>query len=261
MSSRDIVPVDRMRSHPIDVFEPEGLFRDVSRRMDLIMEEMHRSLAEIERTGFGAAFGVRTEVTEEDGKVVVRAELPGFDEDDIDVTVAEGVLTIRAEQSTSESSKGDQNARSYSVFRHSLLLPRDIDSDKVEATLKNGMLTVTLPFRGKPLPDVKRVPVRRAEGKAALSKRYSAELKKFKESLAELRKEASDLSSEVADGLKARFENLEHLGDRFAKRIAELEDAGEGALSGLRRRLEVAWHEMSEKLAHLGDRIRHKKVE
>lgn len=260
MSSRDVVPVDRVRRHPIDIFEPEGFFGDFSRRMDMMLDEVRRSIEEIEHRGLGSAIGVRTEVSEEDGKVVVRTELPGFDEDDIDVTVAEGTLTIRAERSSFGAGKEKTDTKSYAVFRHSLLLPCDIDPDKVKAVLKNGMLTVTLPFRDRPSPDVRRVPVHRAEGTTALSKRYSAELKKFRESLSELRDEAGQLSADVAESLKARFENLERLGEKFAGRIAELEEAGEGAMSGLRRRMEAAWHDMSEKLARLSDKVRHKKA-
>lgn len=260
MSSRDIVPADQARTRALDVFDRDRSFGDFDRRLDLMMNEMHRALARFDQLTSGTVLGARTEIVEENGNVIVRAELPGYEEDDLDVTVAEGLLTIRAERSSrSDAEREADTVGTYSVFQHSLLLPSGIDTDHVEATLKNGLLTVTLPPRAEATPVMKKIAIQRAEGKKGLSKRHTENLTTFREKLNALRAEAAKIGDEVSANLKARMDDLEELGEKFAIRLSELEKASEGTVSGMRQRLEATWHEMSQGLSRLTERVRQKK--
>ncbi len=97
--------------------------------------------------GPGGALAV-TDVVETDSSIEVTIELPGLDEKDLDVSIAQDALTVRGEKKVErkEEKKGFYlSERSYgSVFR-SVPLPAGVDVDKAEARFKNGVLTVTLP--------------------------------------------------------------------------------------------------------------------
>lgn len=89
----------------------------------------------------------RIDVHETDDNIELSAELPGVEQNDVDVSVLEGVLTITGEKkSTRESSDGFRVVeRSYGSFKRSFRLPDTVDADKIAASFKNGVLTLTLP--------------------------------------------------------------------------------------------------------------------
>lgn len=79
-----------------------------------------------------------------DGNAVIRAELPGLDPDqDIDITVAESVLTIKAERKEEKVEKGRSEFR-YGSFLRRVMLPAGADESAVTATYDQGILTVTI---------------------------------------------------------------------------------------------------------------------
>jgi len=88
------------------------------------------------------------DVSQTDDAIQVTAELPGIEEKDVDVSLSEGVLTIRGEKRREEDRKDKKFhhvERSYGSFQRSILLPAEVDSEKVDAIFRNGVLTVTLP--------------------------------------------------------------------------------------------------------------------
>jgi HSP20 family protein len=86
------------------------------------------------------------ELAETDKAVTVSAEIPGLDEKDVEVTLADGVLTIRGEKKSEIEDKQRQfSERSYGRFERRIAIGREVDEDKVEASFRNGVLTVTLP--------------------------------------------------------------------------------------------------------------------
>lgn len=100
----------------------------------------------------GTDFWPRINVSETDKELQVTAELPGVDEKDIDVTVSGDRLTIKGEKKSESDEKKDDKGRSfrriersYGSFERTMALPFDIDTDKVQATFKSGVLTLTLP--------------------------------------------------------------------------------------------------------------------
>jgi HSP20 family protein len=94
-------------------------------------------------------FNPRVNVTEREKEFEVTAELPGMAEDDIDISLARDVLTIKGEKKQETEDKGDnyyRMERSYGKFSQVIPFPAGVvENDNVEATFRNGVLTVTLP--------------------------------------------------------------------------------------------------------------------
>jgi HSP20 family protein len=88
------------------------------------------------------------DVAETKNELVVKAEVPGMDPKDIDISLSDGVLTIRGEKrQEKEEKEADYHLveRSYGSFTRSVQLPREVQSDKISASYKNGILKIALP--------------------------------------------------------------------------------------------------------------------
>lgn len=88
------------------------------------------------------------DIAEEKDAIFVKAEVPGCKADDIDISVHGNTLTISGEKKQEEEKKEKgyyHVERSFGGFRRDLNLGSDIASDKIEATCKDGVLTITLP--------------------------------------------------------------------------------------------------------------------
>jgi HSP20 family protein len=123
-----------------------------------------------EMTPFGqdrwAGFSPKVDVTENEKEICVMAELPGIDENEVDVTLNRDSLTIKGEKRAEKEDKGDnyyRMERSYGSFQRTIPLPAElIDGDQVDATFKNGVLTVTLPKRPETRQSFKRIAVKKS---------------------------------------------------------------------------------------------------
>jgi HSP20 family protein len=90
-----------------------------------------------------------------DHELVLKAELPDMSREDIDITVENFVLTIKGEKKAASDVKDDQYhhiERRYGAFSRSFSLPQTVDSNRVSAEYKNGVLTVRLPLREEAKP-------------------------------------------------------------------------------------------------------------
>ncbi|MFO7963119.1 MAG: Hsp20/alpha crystallin family protein [Desulfobacterales bacterium] len=88
------------------------------------------------------------DVSETDGNVQIKAELPGMEAKDIDVNVSGDVLTLRGEKKQEEEQKGERyycRERFSGSFERSFRLPTGVQSDKVDAEFKNGVLNINIP--------------------------------------------------------------------------------------------------------------------
>jgi len=95
------------------------------------------------------------DVHETEDAYVVEAEVPGLDKKDIEITVLEDLLTIKGERKRDEEVKEDSYhriERTYGSFQRSISLPNSVDSGKVAAHFKNGVLHITLPKREEAKP-------------------------------------------------------------------------------------------------------------
>jgi HSP20 family protein len=88
------------------------------------------------------------DITETKNEVVVKAELPGMDPKDIDISLSDGMLTIKGEKKQEREEKEENYhlvERSYGSFTRSVALPKEVKHDKISASYKNGVLKIVLP--------------------------------------------------------------------------------------------------------------------
>jgi HSP20 family protein len=95
-------------------------------------------------SGDGGWFGLSSDVEDQDKQYVMRAELPGFDPDEIDVKVSGNVLTIHAEHKAEEK-QGEGQRYQYGRFHETFTLPQGVMSDQIDARYHNGVLELHLP--------------------------------------------------------------------------------------------------------------------
>lgn len=99
------------------------------------------------------------EVNESDKDLKVTAELPGLDEKDVQVELANGVLSIKGEKKTETEDKDRKfSERYYGRFERRIPV-EDVDQDKISAAFKNGVLTVTMPKMPQAESKVKRIAI------------------------------------------------------------------------------------------------------
>ncbi len=107
-----------------------------------------------------------SEASEGNGTYSISMEVPGINESDIDLTVEDGVVTVRGEKKTSTEKSGDTwffSERQYGAFRRSFQLPADADGDGVKAEMKDGVLHISVPkSKADELPKAKRVEIAKA---------------------------------------------------------------------------------------------------
>jgi HSP20 family protein len=173
MSIRDLIPWSRQENRlPVPVSAERGRDSD-SHPLVSLHREVNRLFDDVVR-GFGMpslddrARGLSwpsVELGESDQEIRVTAELPGLDEKDVEITVEEGVLTLRGEKKSEVQDKErGYTERSYGRFERRIGMPQGVDRDNASATFRNGVLSVTLPKTQAANENVRRIPV---NGKAA----------------------------------------------------------------------------------------------
>jgi HSP20 family protein len=158
MAMRDLMPWTRGRGvstrHPFLTLHREmnRLFDDVFRGLDVGPLASDRFLDQT--TGWPSI-----EVSETDKDVKVTAELPGLEEKEVQVELANGVLSISGEKKT-ETKDTDRrfSERFYGRFERSIPI-EEVDEDKISASFKNGVLTVTMPKSPQAQSKVKRIAI------------------------------------------------------------------------------------------------------
>ncbi len=130
-----------------DSYDP---FDAMDRMMDRMRDVMSRSLAPFDRELVQRtdAHIVSVDMTSDDKGITVRAALPGFKQEEIDVDIQGNVLTITAESKTERDDPQENwhiREMRYGKFARSIILPDAVTVDKADATLDDGILTVRLP--------------------------------------------------------------------------------------------------------------------
>ncbi|CAN7525371.1 MULTISPECIES: Hsp20/alpha crystallin family protein [Aminobacter] len=165
MSVRDLIPWNRGNNQAPTIYRSEDMdpFMSLHRNVNRLFDEVFR--------GFDtpSVFGRMTprngawpsvEFSENDKEIRVVAEMPGLDENDVEVLLDDGVLTLRGEKKSETEDKDRQfSERYYGRFERRLALGREVDEDRVEAAFKNGVLTVTLPKTEKAQANAKRIAI------------------------------------------------------------------------------------------------------
>ena len=98
---------------------------------------------------------MRVDIREDENQIVIKADVPGMAQKDIDVNVDNGMLTISGERKFSDEERRDQYhrvERAYGRFSRSFQMPNTTDPENISAAYKNGVLEVTLPKREEAKP-------------------------------------------------------------------------------------------------------------
>ena len=135
-------------------------FRDLASlqdRMNRLFDESFRGInrgAGEEDWALGA-WAPAVDIYEKDGNIVLKAELPGLDPKDVEVRVENNILTLRGERKLDEEVQKDNYhrvERSYGNFTRSFTLPNVVDTEKIKAEFKDGVLRMTLPKKEEAKP-------------------------------------------------------------------------------------------------------------
>ena len=128
-------------------------FMSLPREVERLFEDFSRGFPSMPALGnSGSGLMPSIDVTETDKEIEITAELPGLEEKDVQINVADNILTIRGKKKAEKEEK-DKNyrlvERSYGSFERSLGLPDGVDADAIKASIAKGVLKVTVP---KPAP-------------------------------------------------------------------------------------------------------------
>jgi HSP20 family protein len=167
MSVRDLIPWNRGRNLTIQRDEEANPFLALHREMNRLFDNALRGFDRIPfgfDRGFGGSIGwPNIEVSDSDKELRITAELPGLEEKDIELKLADGVLAISGEKKTETEHKDRLfSERYYGRFERRIPV-EDIDEDKVDASFRNGVLTVTLPKVAQPQRQAKRIAINAAD--------------------------------------------------------------------------------------------------
>jgi HSP20 family protein len=147
-------------------------FRSLRQEMDRLFADFERdwgwprSLEPFFGRGTSLTYSVpAVDVAETDDAYEITAELPGLVEKDVEVKLANEVLTIKGEKQEEKEEKERTTGyhvseRRYGTFQRSFRIPNGVDVDKIEATFKNGVLKVALPKTKEAQSAVKKIDVR-----------------------------------------------------------------------------------------------------
>lgn len=160
---------------PASTPRPWRPFESLHREIDRLFDDFDGGLSQFGRSFFDAAPFWRRESTwaaapavdiaETDKAYEITAELPGMDEKSIEVKLADGVLSIKGEkQEEKEEKKKDYylHERSFGSFQRAFQVPEGVDADKIDASFKKGVLTVTLPKSAEAQKAAKKIAVKAA---------------------------------------------------------------------------------------------------
>jgi len=151
MTYLNLIPRRSVRTAPARLGF-DRLFEDFFRDLDLAPEGV-------------PAFSARLDVAETEKGVTVTADLPGLEEKDIELSLNENVLSLKGERKAETEEEGKnfyRKERTYGAFYREVELPIEVDAARVEATFKNGVLTVNLPKSEKSKEETKKIPIKAA---------------------------------------------------------------------------------------------------
>jgi HSP20 family protein len=138
-------------------WEPFRDLQAVQDRLNRVFDEAFRGTprGNDDEWALGGSWAPSVDIFEHEGNLVLKAELPGVDPKDVDVRVENNVLTLRGERKFETEVKKEKYhrvERAYGTFSRSFTLPNVVDTEKIKAEYKDGVLQVTLPQREEAKP-------------------------------------------------------------------------------------------------------------
>ena len=132
-------PTRELATWPSDLF---GIQREMNRMFDGFFRGTNDEDYEI------SSWTPAVDIAEHDDEYLVKVELPGVNKDEVKLTLENSILTIRGEKKQEKETKKENYhrvERSYGSFQRSFTLPAAVKADKIDASYKDGILTVALP--------------------------------------------------------------------------------------------------------------------
>ncbi|WP_018097051.1 Hsp20/alpha crystallin family protein [Sinorhizobium meliloti] len=165
MNVRDLIPWGRAQGQvPASYRDNDrnpflALHREMNRLFDDAFRSFETRLPFSGFTGFAGGWP-SVEVSDRDKEIKVTAELPGLEEKDVELSLSEGVLSLRGEKrAETEDEENQFSERYYGRFERRIPLGYEVDESRVNATFRNGVLTVTLPKTEQARSKAKRIAI------------------------------------------------------------------------------------------------------
>ena len=138
-------------------WEPKRETSNLNQRMDRLFDDMlgWGIRRNVDESWVRGSWKPAVDIKETEDSIRISADLPGFNADDVEVKVENGVLGIRGERKFEEASEGESYhrvERRFGMFERTFALPTTVDTDKVEARFSNGEMTIVLPRREESKP-------------------------------------------------------------------------------------------------------------
>jgi HSP20 family protein len=140
-------------------WEPFRDLMSLQERMNRLFDESFRSRAgstgQEDDWALGGSWAPSVDIYEHEGSIVLKAEIPGVDPKEVDIRVENNVLTLRGERKLDQEITRDNThrvERAYGAFSRSFTLPSVVDTEKIQAEYKDGVLKVVLPRREEAKP-------------------------------------------------------------------------------------------------------------
>jgi HSP20 family protein len=153
----------RYNETPLERRRENRFFTDFERTMDSLFDEVFGgSLVSYVAPEVRGMFSPSIDIKETGNSIEISAEMPGINPENIDVSFHDGMLTISGEKKVEKEEKETDYhhvERSYGCFSRQIVLPDTVESEKVAATYKNGVLSVTLPKTEKAMKEARKVPI------------------------------------------------------------------------------------------------------
>lgn len=150
------------------VSRPRDVFSAMRSEMDRMFERFERGfprLPQLFREEGSTTMVPELDVHDNTNSITIEAELPGVEQKDISVTMADRVLTIKGEKKQNKEEKTENYyvaERSYGSFQRSLTLPDSIDEAKVEATFDKGVLKITAAKKPEAVKPQRKIEIKKA---------------------------------------------------------------------------------------------------
>jgi HSP20 family protein len=160
MELKNLIPRSRSVLVKREEADPFAIMR---RRMDHMFEGLLQGFDLQPFESQSGVFNPNIDVVENDKEIRISAELPGMEDKDIEVSINKESLSIKGEKKEEREDKGKgyyRMERSYGSFSRTIPLPIEVETDKIEAKFKKGVLSITLPKTARAVSETKKITVK-----------------------------------------------------------------------------------------------------
>jgi len=165
MAWKDLITWNRKKQEHIQP-ELQHPVATLHREVDRLFDDFFRGFDRFPTSAFReerlTEFSPKINISENDKEIEVTVEVPGMDQNDVEINLRDDILTIRGEKKQEKEEKDKEYyhvERSYGSFYRSLQIPCEVEQDKVKATFKKGVLKINLPKSEKARENVRKIEV------------------------------------------------------------------------------------------------------